>query len=186
VKFFRFVLALSLLTCVNGCGPQIPNKVSPEEYAVYRAWVSQYFQKSAPKELLFLASTITQDPLEPNGCGDNIHKAGVSWQLIKQMHANGSAHYPLDFGYVPDPGLPKLPWKSSMLYQGGFSEIFSKRGKYNLISFTRVAFNRSKSEGLFFFEDSNGQRGVAGFRRARLVNNEWIFEEAGCDWVSIS
>lgn len=183
VTSFR-IIALPLLIASVGCALQISNKVSPQEYAVYRAWVTQHFEKSPPVQLMFEPFTVTKDPLEFPSCKDELHKNGVSWSLMKELSALGDAKYPLDSGYL---GLGKLPWKFTMFDSRAFPHLNSTGGryKYNAISFTRVAFNRSKTEALFYFEDENGATGMAGagFRHARLVDGKWNFEKAGCDGI---
>ena len=190
MKSFRILFASALILFVSGCTPQIPNKVTTEEYAVYRSVLAQRFESRPPKQLILPSRTTVEDPLAsgmPNACGDKIHKAGVSWALIKELHEVGSAEYPLSFGYVPDSGSPKIPEKSLTVSEGIglYSDYKVKRGEFNLFQFTRVAFNRTKTEGLFFFEESNGQNGWGGYRLAKLVDGQWTFEKVGCDWVSI-
>jgi hypothetical protein len=85
-----------LIACVfalAGCSPNVPNKVTPDEYQLYSEWTIQHFAVKTPDHVFFSSRTFTFDPLERFGCGDRLHKDnGVSWSLIKQLHALGEGN----------------------------------------------------------------------------------------------
>lgn len=162
---------------IAGCTPQIPNKITPEEYELYNAWVLQHFESAAPVHLYFDTRTFPLDPFSNGGCGDTLHKEGVSWSMIKQLHVLGEAQYPLDF-YSRGQNI-KIPWDYSEIETLG--KVTSDS---HIIGFSRAAFSRSKNEALFGISDAcGGLCGYGGYRYGEKVSGKWKFRKIGCQWV---
>jgi hypothetical protein len=161
-----------------GCGPTIPNKVTPEEYSLYSDWTAQHFAAKPPAHLFFSSRTFMFDPLEPYGCGDRLHaNNGVSWSLIKQLHALGQAEYPVDFYNGRN---LRIPWAS----KEADGLPVETPGTYSLVGFSRVAFNRDHSQALFAISDScGGGCGSGAARLARRENGKWAFSTLDCSWI---
>ena len=161
-----------------GCSPSIPNKVTPDEYALYSDWATQHFAAKPPEHLFFSSRTFVFDPLAPGGCGDRLHADNaVPWSLIKQLHAAGEAEYPLDF-YPPS--RLRIPWS----YKEVDTLPSESPGTYHLIGFSRVAFNRDHTQALFGISDScGGLCGDGGARFARRESGMWTFHTVNCTWV---
>ena len=174
----RMTLALWAMTALSACTRQIPNKVTADEYALYSAWTTAHFGKSAPEHLYFYSHTGVFDPLQ-KACQPALAKDGVSWALIKQLHALGEAEYPLDF-YSPT--NLKIPWS----YKEVDIAPDSSKETFHLITFSRVAFNSDHAAALFGFFDACafGDCGHGGYIEGREQNGEWSFRSVGCVTVA--
>lgn len=170
-----FVVALA------GCNGRIPNNVSSAEYGVYAEWMKAHFSKHAPSNLYISSRTFVFDPLATNGCNNAIHKkAGVPWGLIKQLHALGEAEYRLDV-YSPETKL-HIPWNYPAVED--WRLISQEPGRYQVVEFSRVAFNRAHSEAFFAVSDvCGGLCGWGGAVYAHKKNGAWMFESGGCNWL---
>lgn len=174
-------LVISLVTIcllLAGCMPSIPNKVSPEEYEIYTAWVKYRFEKKPPAKLFFGTTTFNEDPLSPGGCGNVLHDKGkVSWSLIKQLHALGEARYPVDF-YTKRNMI--IPWE----YKETDEIPITGPRDFHSYSFTRVAFDKSHTEALFGVSNNcGGECGGGAMVAAVKDNGSWVFRDAGCFWI---
>jgi hypothetical protein len=176
--YFTRVLFVCCIVFTTSCTPAISNKVSPEEYELYSAWTAQHFAAKTPDQLFFFSRTFVFDPLEQYGCGDTLHgDNGVPWSQIKRLHALGEAEYPLDFY---SKGRLDIPWP----YKEVDSLPLDGRGTYRIVGFSRVAFNRDHTEGLFAISDScGGLCGGGGARLARRENGKWTFRTTVCNWI---
>ena len=91
-------MTLSFVCFCYGCGsPSLPNKVTPDEYEIYTAWVNQHFEKNPPKKISFNASTINEKSLYTGNCGEALRKDGVSQSMIEALAKRNGTFYPLDF-----------------------------------------------------------------------------------------
>lgn len=140
----------------------------------YRAYqtLMYSFPKGAQSALYVSRRTFVFDPLSRFGCGHLMHKAGIPWSLIKQLHALGEAQYPLD---VYSHNLP-IPSDEFLQPKRAPSP------RYRFIAFSRVAFNRAHDEAVFAFRDTCGSECGGGTVHARRVNGAWSFRNEGCVW----
>jgi len=174
--------ALLLAVCLGmlGCTPKIPNKVSQDEYDVYREWLKDHFANKAPEQLYLDDQTFVFDPLQHFGCGDLMHKNDhIPWSLIKAQHALGNADYELDVS----PSSMQLPWIYKTLNPRQFP---NPSPGLHIIGFSRVAFSRDGQQGLFAFSDScaAGQCGSGGAVLAIRQGDSWKFDRLkSCVWV---
>jgi len=175
----RVVLAIVLVAALSGCTQRIPNKVTEDEYAIYSAWVTSYFSKKPPANLYFSSRTGPSDPVDAP-CRTELAKDGVSWSLIKQLHALGEAEFPLDF-YAPPHMQISWAYKEVDMPPPGLPE-----GSFHWIGFSRVAFNRHHTEALFSYFDAcfYGDCGQGRHVLARKINGKWNFRGVGCVEVS--
>ena len=177
----RALGALVLVVCLGmlACAPKIPNKVSEDEYDVYREWLKNQFANKAPEQLYLDDQTFVFDPLEHSGCGDRMHKNDrIPWSLIKALHALGSVDYELDVS----PSSMQLPWTYKVFNPRQFPK--SSPGLH-IIGFSRVAFSRDGQRGLFAFSDScGGQCGSGGAVLATRQGGAWKFDRLkSCVWL---
>jgi hypothetical protein len=178
----RIIAAFGLAVVLTGCSAPIPNKVSPDEYEIYSQWMKGYFSKAAPANLYIQRTTFTYDPLENKGAcgGAELHKDGVPWSLLKEIHTLGEAAYPLDVN-SPTTKL-RIPWKYGVV--DDWPGASPKPGGYDMIAFSRVAFNRGHTEALFAIDDvCGGLCGHGGYIRAHKESNTWVFRPGECAWV---
>jgi len=165
------------------CTPKIPNKVTQDEYDVYREWLKDYFANKAPEQLYLDDQTFVFDPLSVSGygCGDSMHKNDhIPWSLIKALHALGNADYELDVS----PGSMQLPWTYKILNPRQFP---NPSPGLHIIGFSRAAFSRDGQRGLFAFSDScaAGLCGVGGAVLAVRHGGSWKFDRLkSCTWVN--
>jgi hypothetical protein len=125
--------------------------------------------------------TFIFDPLEALGCGGGeMHKrAGIPWALMKELHALGTAEYPLEVhGQQPPWGIPER-------FQPGneIRGIKEKPGSYTLVSFSRVAFNRGNDKAFFAVTTTCDQCGGGKAVYAHKDNGRWVFEDVDCSWT---
>jgi hypothetical protein len=173
------IVVSALITVLTGCSNQIPGKVTADEYVLYSEWTKTHFAKGAPTRLYFSRDTFALDPLSPHGCGDSMHKAGVPWTLIKQLHSLGEARYPLDF-YSPGANL-RIPWDYKVIDESSVALL--KETPYRRIAFSRAAFNYAHNEALFAVSDSCGfDCGKVGAVHAIKKDGAWLFRSAECGW----
>ena len=176
---------LGVILLLLACGDRaasIPNTVSDEEYSVYSAWLNHRFQEQPPG-LLLANRTFVFDPLAP-GELCNAQKlraqAPASSFLFRALHDLGQAQYPVRTGKFSQAGF-KIPWKYGE--SGGLSANHSP--PFLLISFSRVAFNRDRSEALLAVDEvCGGLCGQGGALFAVRRQGKWVFRPAGCAWVS--
>ena len=170
------VAVLLLILC--GCTPQIPNKVSSEEYELYNAWISQSLHRSKPKHLLIDTQTFKIDPLGPYGCGDSLHRDGIPWSQIKALHVLGDAQYSVDERQI----RADMDFRA---YYPGYTPLPKEDENYDLVSFSRAAFNHSRDAALFAENSScGGLCGAGGYVYAVKDKGGWIFRSVGCHWIS--
>jgi hypothetical protein len=165
---------------IPGYAPSIPDKVTSEEYELYSQWATNRFQKEPPRHLYFAARTFVFNPMERNGCDKALSRDGVSWSMIRAMHALGEAQYPLSFY---DKTKLRIPWE----YKGVDSiyDVPQENYKdYRYVDFSRVSFNNAHTEALFAVSDScGGLCGGGGALLARRENGSWTFRGVGCSWM---
>ena len=177
-------VAVTILTvCLTALGcssarARLPNEVTDDEYAVYAACIRHDF-KAQPSRLLLAEQTFIFDPLARCSSAE-LRAKGVSTALRAALHDLGQAEFPVDtdkFRYLPF----KIPWT----YETSLRWPPDESRPYRLVSFSRVAFNRKKTEGLFAVNDAcGGLCGGGGALIATLRNGEWQFKPAGCFWIS--
>lgn len=164
-------LCLAVCLCAGGCTPKIPTKVAVEELNLYHEWLQHYFASKPPAQLYVDDQTFIYDPLDtqrgqalPNG-------SGISSSLAKQLHALGNAEYSVEVASV---GL-NLPWPYKVLNP---RQLPTPATGLHIISFSRVAFNRGRTEALFAISDScGGDCGHGGPVHAVKQNGTWQFTE---------
>lgn len=170
------VLSLSFLT--NACTPKIPNQITSQEVDLYRGWLKQRFQNQAPEHLYLDNQTFVFDPLRETACGKALHKSdGISNSLMRELHNLGNADYEIDVS----PESMKLPWPHQVL---NVRRLPSAAQGLHIISFSRVAFDRSGAQALFAVNDLCGLQCGAGHAvAARKENGTWVFKDSStCDW----
>jgi hypothetical protein len=173
-------VALLTPACLNRAMP-IPNSVSNEEYSLYSAWVKHHF-KAQPPRLLLASRTFSFDPLGPTRCNAKLLEARghVTSSLMRALHDLGEAEYRVDTRKFKLPAF-RIPWK----YEESEGLYTNPSAGYSLIEFSRVAFNRDRSEA--FFAVSNSCGGLCGDGGAVLAihkRGEWVFRsDLGCSWV---
>ncbi|HWC20195.1 MAG TPA: hypothetical protein VG498_24485, partial [Terriglobales bacterium] len=163
-----------------GCTPKIPNKVTQDEYQLYREWLKHHFASKAPEQLFLDDQTFVFDPMERRGCGDVIHRDDqVPWSLMRALHALRNADYELDVS----PSTMQIPWPYQVLNPRRLPNV--DRGLH-IIGFSRVAFSRDGSQGLFAFSDACAMRecGGGGAVLANKLGNSWEFSQLkSCSWM---
>jgi hypothetical protein len=180
IVWLLFGVALLTPACRDRALP-IPNSVSDEEYSVYSAWVKHHFKEQPPR-LLLASRTFILDPLGPYGlCNAKLleSRGHVSSPLLRALHHLGEAEYPVDTRKFKLPAF-RIPWK----YEGSEALYTNPSPGYSLIKFSRVAFNRDRSEA--FFAVSNSCGGLCGGGGAVLgvhKQGDWVFRsDLGCIW----
>ena len=179
----RGVAVIAFAVALSGCGGRIPNKVSSDEYEVYSAWVNTHFSHRAPSNLYISTDTFIFDPIEKTiGCSSTemVEKAGVPSSLIRQLHALGEAEYPLDVD-SPTSQL-RIAWNYKAA--DDWQLLSEEHLQFQVVGFSRVAFNRAHTKALFAVIDTCG--GLCGWGTAvyaRKENGAWVFENGGCDWM---
>ncbi|HVH87425.1 MAG TPA: hypothetical protein VM912_11920, partial [Terriglobales bacterium] len=173
-------LVLSLCLTTLSCTPEIPNRVTNEEIALYREWLKHRFASKAPEQLYLDDQTFVFDPLEHLGCGGAMHKQDhVPWSLMKALHSLGNSDYEVDVS----PKVMQLPWSYQILNTRNFPK---QSPGLHVIGFSRIAFNHSGHQGLFAFSDScaAGLCGTGGAVLASKQRDTWQFNELkSCFWV---
>ena len=177
----RLMVGVSLFTqtCGSDHALQIPNSISDEEYSVYSAWLKHHF-KEPPPRLLLANRTFIFDPLSSSGCAKALQTQGrVSPFLLQPLHDLGEAEFLVRTGKFQLPQF-KLPWK----YEE--SDLCpSPSPPFRLIAFSRVVFNRNRTEGLFAVSDlCGGLCGGGGPFIATRKDGQWVFRsDLGCSWI---
>ncbi len=160
---------------------EIPNSISEDEYSVYSAWIKHHFKEQPPK-LLLSSRTFIFDPLGSNGCdGKLLQSQGhVSISLLESLHNLGEAEFP-----VMTSKFQSAKFKISWNYEESEGLAAAPARPFSRISFSRIAFNRDKTEGLFAVSNScGGLCGGGGALLATRKNGQWTFKgELGCYWV---
>ncbi len=180
-RLLRFLITASVLvlSCVTlGCTPKIPNQITSREMDLYRGWLKQRFANQAPERLYLDNQTFVFDPLRDAACGKSLHKNdGVSNSLMRELHNLGNADYEVDVS----PESMKLPWPHQVL---NVRHMPSASSGMHIVSFSRVAFDRSGTEALFAVNDLCGLQCGAGHAvSARKENGEWTFKDSStCYW----
>ena len=173
-KLVIFVCLLGAPAC-HELAVRIPNRVQPEEYEVYSAWLQHRF-KAAPLGQLYL--NVRPMIRDTSYCEKGLRKwlkgDGV---LVDQFAPLGEAEYRLDV--YSSPGKLKSPWPFKPS-----GELPNNETKpYSLITFSRVAFNSTHTAGLFAVDNTcGGLCGGGGFLMARKNHGVWTFEGGGCLW----
>jgi hypothetical protein len=164
-------LILALSFCAVGCTPKIPTSITAEELNLYRDWLMHYFASKPPAQLYLDDQTIVYDPLDVRR-GEALPKgSGVSSSLARQFRTLGNAEYPVEVASI---GL-NLPWPYKVLNPRALP---APATGLHIISFSRVAFNRSHTEALFAISDScGGNCGHGGPVHAQKQNGTWQFRE---------
>ncbi len=170
---------LVLLAVLDGCAlaqaPRIPMKIAPEEYEVYTAWLLQRPPKQPPVKLYLTLRTHIVGSLE--SCIDWLKIAGVEESMIQRLTELGEAQFPFD--------LEGSRMKSKVDFEvvPEYSKELANAARlsYELISFSRVAFDASHTKALFGVHRSCG--GLCGGGVMVLGRREkqgWVFKDAGC------
>lgn len=172
----RLVFVLCWIALLCGCAPQIPNRVTADEYQIYSAWATARFAKNPPDHLYFSGRTGVFDPSH-FACGTELEKSGVSSSLAKQLRALGDAEYSLG---LDSPTKLQIPWN----YKQANASPDLPPGTFHLITFSRVAFNRSHTEALFAVFDACAfdRCGHGGYIEGIKQNEKWGFRPVGC-WI---
>jgi hypothetical protein len=116
----------------------VPSSVTKEEFQVYSAWLSSYVAaRKMPTDIFILSSTF---PVKCSIPDSQMKRCRESARLLNPLLALGDAEYRLDRTssiVVPFP------------YRFVDTRPASATNPYDTFSFTRVALNRSNSEGFF-------------------------------------
>ena len=167
----------ALVFLALGCTPKIPNRITSQEMDLYREWLKQRFATKSPEHLYLDDQTFVFDPQRQEGCRA-LHKSdGVSNALMRELHKLGNADYEIDVS----PASMKLPWAYQVL---NVRHLPSATEGLHMISFSRVAFDRSGTEALFAVNDLCGAQCGAGWAvSARKENSAWRFKDSStCSW----
>jgi hypothetical protein len=175
--FAAFAALLGVEACTMR-SPDLPNAISDDEYSVYSAWITHHF-KEQPDRLLLASRTLifdAQGMCNAKSLESNRH---ISGSQLQSLHRLGEAEFPVHTGKFRAPPF-KLPWK----FEESEPRFANPPGPYSLIAFSRVAFNRDKSEGLFAVSNScGGLCGGGGLLVATRKVGQWEFEaERNCSW----
>lgn len=140
-----------------------------------------HFSKNPPSNLYITSRIFVFQPLESNGCGNEIHdKAGVPRALIKQLDALGEAKY-----WLPDVYSPtrlRIPWGYKLFDDRLL--VSQESGAYRPVAFSRVAFDTTHSKAFFAVSDAcGGLCGGGGAVCAHKQNGACVIESGGCNWV---
>ena len=179
-RSFRSVLIIGLGLIMVGCTPKIPNKISAQEMNLYREWLKQRFANKAPEHLYFDDQTFAFDPLAQEGCGKALGKSNhVSTSLMRALHNLGNVDYEVDVS----PKSMHVPWSYQVLNVRDFPRAAEG---LHVISFSRVAFDRSGREALFAVNELCGPQCSAGHAiSGTKENGAWKFMDSGtCSWTN--
>jgi hypothetical protein len=106
-------------------------------------------------------------------------EGAVPRTLITQSHALGEAEY-----WLPDVYSPTklhIPWSYKLV--DDWRLVSQEPGLYQLVGFSRVAFDVAHGKALFAVSDTSGGGGGGGAVYAYKKNGAWVFESSGCNWV---
>jgi hypothetical protein len=173
-----------LLVILTGCGQRIPNVVTPQEYEVYSAWMKYRYPKQ-PDGALYLASETFIQQLD--NCEKELKLKGVD-SLRRQLLDLGAAKYPLRLHSK----TMHVPWPFEEADDFPPKQI--PYGELRYVQFSRVAFNRQRSEALFtvnvgrgyhFRESGETELGLGGGGAiiATKQNGVWIVTDTRCIWI---
>jgi len=130
-------LALFALVTV-GCSRRVPPSVGDKEYEVYSAWLAAHVAGiKSPRDVLIERRTVPAKDFIPDS---QLAACRKGERLVDALLAIGDAEYPLDRG----PRF-RLPFD----YRFVDGSPTDATNPYRIFSFSRVAFNRSGSEGVF-------------------------------------
>jgi hypothetical protein len=83
--------------------------------------------------------------------------------------------------YRPETKL-RFPWNYTAVED--WRLVSREPGRYQIVYFSRVAFNLAHSKAFFAVSDiCGGDRGWEGAVYAHKKNGAWVFESGGCHWV---
>ncbi len=181
-----------LLTVLTGCGQRIPSVVSPAEFEVYSAWIKHAYKKQ-PEGMLYLATETSIQQLDR--CKEKLRRQGVD-SLRQQLADLGQAKYV----FQPQQSiLSSWPFKEAEEFPPRWLPV----GAFRYVQFTRVAFNRERTQALFavavergyHFSNNDGPKiggvggqteiggGSGGALIARRQKGTWSFSDMQCIWL---
>lgn len=158
----------------------IPNAVSNDEYAIYAAWLKQHF-KTRPERLLLATRTFSFNPMTPGTCNIRSLRQDVNVSLLEALQNLGEAPYSIDTQQF-DSHEAKIPWT----YEASEGLATNPPPPFQLISFSRVAFNWNRTRAFFAVDDACG--GLCGDGSAVLASRTdggWTFKRVlSCTWTA--
>ena len=163
------------------CGWRIPTSVGEKEYDVYSTWVVTHVAGTkSPQDVFIERTTVPAKDFIPDSAVAACRKGE---RLVDPLLTLGDAEYPLDrkptfmlpFGYQFVDGHPT-----------------GATNPYRIFNFSRIAFNRSGSEGVFAVfssgcsveEIDSKQRLVCGGGRGGIVHAYRTEQPAGWHFVA--
>lgn len=157
-----------------GCASIIPDKVQPIEYEIYNQWITQRFQKEPPKAL-YLSRFTSPFSQGSSSCRETMIKDGVSRVMIRALETLGAARFPLQ----SETSKIQIP------YEYEYSSLVdAKAQNFKYIELSRVAFNRSQTQGLFTFNVSTCIDGYCGGGGSAVlaskIDGKWQLKPVGC------
>jgi hypothetical protein len=176
----KCIAVIIFIASLAGCKAQIPNSVTADEYAIYSARTNHYFSKHPPSKLYLRSRTFafTTDSV----CSkQQLEELGVPPSLVQQLESLGDAEYRMEFDQPQKKLL--IPWSYKVADE--WELIPEERLQYKWIGFSRVAFNRAHDKAFFATWDVCGSLcGTGGPVFAHKENGAWMFENAGCVWIT--
>jgi hypothetical protein len=173
------LLILSLL--ISGCRGRpstnaIPNHVTPNEIAIYKAWLQDFHNDSAYSDKMQYIETETWPFDQEPACDQKLLKEGVQPTYLRALRDLGTARYlitPFNIGfartfdpflYTVDGNLPEKPF---------IRHIFS-----------RIAFSPDGKQAFLHVTYINGPGdGQGGYSQDLLATQDgqlWQFRRVGC------
>lgn len=171
---------LALCVFQNACTRALPNTISPFEYAVYSAWLTSHVEheKDRAQEILIESHTL------PVSKDFDREKCQLPKRLLQPLLNAGDAEYPIH--NTPTERIT-APFEFRLVDEAPHQPTKS----FELISFTRIAFNPDHSEGLFWvwsdhrciLHGADGSNfecggGVGHFVRTIKSGGHWEFHPA--------
>jgi hypothetical protein len=176
----QVLVIVALVVTLAGCDARVSNKVTPDEYHVYSDWMRLRYSKTTPDNLYLRTHTFAFPTVSDLNFRVAMDKAGVASSLVKQLQVLGDAEYGVDFDSQQT--YLRLPWNFKEV--DDFRLIPLDRGQYDLIGFSRVAFNRAHDHALFAVDViCGGLCGTGEVVSARKASGGWLFENSGWSWV---
>ena len=172
-----------------GCQRSVPNVVTTDEYRVYSSYLRHYAStRKKQQEILVMNRTFPASAMFGKYVASS-RCAASSNGLLKELLAFGDAQYPLlNTGETS----VVVPFSYRMVTADGSANQKAATSGYYSVQYTRVAFNRTRTEAFFGVAtdvcySTEGRSsypvecgyGATWFIHARKSGvNEWSFEDA--------
>ncbi len=179
----RLPLIAALPLLAAGCRvPDIPARPSPQEYAVYNAWIEQA-SASLPRDVAVVVDSSTLHPQQHELQFERCLPPRMEGVFDASPEATLTATSSNDWLGLGDGRTARLlPHEATL----GFTE------RTELFRLSRVAFTRLGYQGFFWAEHrsctpAQGPEGCSGASgtliHARKSNGAWLFEDTLCQTI---